>query len=64
MNGVRTLGALLERLLKTLLVELVDGVARGLGVTAKLCGYLIGVFAIATGKQDLTTAQGEGIRRA
>jgi hypothetical protein len=57
MNGVRTLGALLEclleTLLETLLVELVDGVARGLGVTAKFCGYLVGVFAIGTGKQRI-----------
>ena len=45
-NGVRTVRASSERLGKALLVELVDGIARGLRVTAKVAGNLAGVFAI------------------
>src|SRR5215208_6591113 len=42
-----------------------DDVAHGLGVAAKLRSDLIGtLLSIGAGKQYLTAAQGEGIRRA
>jgi hypothetical protein len=40
----------LQRLLKTLLVEDVDGIARGLRIAAKIVGYLVGVLSIGAGK--------------
>jgi hypothetical protein len=64
MNGVRTVRASSERLFETLLVELVDGVARSLRITAEVAGDLVGVLAIGTCEQNLATAQGEGIWRA
>lgn len=64
MNGVRAVRASSECLRKTFLVELVDGVAHRLRVTAEVAGDLVGVLACVTGEQDLATAQGEGIRRA
>ena len=57
------LGALLKSLRKSLLVEGVNSVARGLGIAAQRAGYLVGVLAPIAGEQDLATAQGEGIRR-
>src|SRR5215210_1828938 len=63
-NGMRTLRTLLKRLWKPLLVEDVDGVARGLGVAPEVAGDLVGVLSIGAGEQDLATAQHEGIRRA
>ena len=64
MNSVWTVRASSERLLETLLVEDVDGVARGLRITAEVAGDLVGVLAIGTCEQNLATAQGEGIWRA
>lgn len=64
MNGVWTVRASSERLFETLLVELVDGVACCLGVTAEVAGDLVGVVAIGTCEQSLATAQGEGVWRA
>jgi hypothetical protein len=62
MNGVRMLGALLERLRQPFVVEGVDGVARGLRIAAQLVSYLVGIFAPVAGEKYLATAQGEGIR--
>jgi hypothetical protein len=47
MNGVRAARSLPECLSETLLVELVDGVARRLRVAAQAAGYLVGVLAPA-----------------
>src|SRR5918999_6323786 len=64
-RGVWAAGALSKSRLKASLIELMDDVAHGLGVAAKLGSDLIGTLvSIGTGKQDLTTAQGEGIWRA
>src|SRR3712207_7572741 len=49
---------------ETLLVELVDGVARSLRITAEVASDLVGVVAIGTCEQNLATAQGEGVWRA
>jgi hypothetical protein len=62
MNGVRMLGAWLEGLREPLLVEGVDGVARGLRIAAQLVSDLVGVFTSVAGEKYLTTAQSEGIR--
>jgi hypothetical protein len=62
-NGARMLGAWLEGLRQSFLVEGVDGVACGLRIAAQLVSYLVGVFAPVTGEKYLITAQGEGIRR-
>lgn len=65
MNSVRAVGTLSKRFLETLLVELVDGVACCLRIAAEVAGDLIGVVTtISAGKQDLATAQNDGIRRA
>jgi hypothetical protein len=61
---VRTVRASSERLGKAFLVELVDDVAHRLRVTAEVASDLVSVLAIGAGKQDLATAQSEGIRRA
>jgi hypothetical protein len=61
-NGMRMLRARLKRFREPLLVEGMDGVARGLGVAAQLVSDLVGVFASVASEQDLATAQGEGIR--
>ena len=61
MNGMRMLRARLKRLWKPLLVEGMDGVARGLGVATQLVSDLVGVFAPLAGEKDLATAQGEGL---
>jgi hypothetical protein len=53
MNGERAVRASSERLGKALHVELVDGIARGLRVTAEVAGDLVGVFAIGAFEQDL-----------
>jgi hypothetical protein len=64
-RGVWAAGALSKSRLKAIAVEDMDGVAHGLGVAAKLGSDLIGTLVcIGAGKQYLTTAQGEGIRRA
>ena len=63
-NGVRAARSLPERLLGTLPVELVDGIARRLRVAAEAAGYQVGVVAPVAGEQDLAAVQGEGIRRA
>jgi hypothetical protein len=47
MNGERAVRASSERLGKALLVELVDGIARGLRVTAEVAGDLVGVLPSA-----------------
>jgi len=64
MNGVWAARSLSECLFETLLVELVDGVARRLRVAAEAAGYLVGVLAPVAGEKYLAAAQGEGIRRA
>ena len=57
--------ALSKSRLKASPVEDMDDVAHGLRVAAKLGSDLIGtLLSIGAGKQDLTTAQGEGIWRA
>ena len=58
MNGVRTVRAPSRRLFETLLVELVDGVARSLRITAEVASDLVGVVAIGTCEQDLATPSG------
>lgn len=63
-NGVRVMGTPSERLRKTLFVEFVDRVGRGLGVTAEVGGDPVSILAPVAGEQDLAAAQGEGIRRA
>ena len=63
MNGVRAAGFLPERHFEAPFVELVDGVSHGLGVATQRAGDLVGVLAPFASKQDLATAQGEGIRR-
>jgi hypothetical protein len=64
-RGVWAAGALSKSRFKASPIELMDDVAHGLGVAAKLGSDLIGtLLSIGAGKQDLTTAQGEGIRRA
>jgi hypothetical protein len=63
--GVWAAGALSKSCLKASPVEDMDDVAHGLGVAAKLRSDLIGaLLSIGAGKQYLTAAQGEGIRRA
>jgi hypothetical protein len=57
MNGVRAIRASLQRLGKTLLIELVDGVAHRLGVAAKVAGDLVSVLSISAGEQDLATTR-------
>src|SRR5215207_5574000 len=64
MNGVRAVRTPSQRLLETLLVEDVDGVAHGLRVTAEVASDLVGVLSIGAFEQDLAAAQSEGIRRA
>jgi hypothetical protein len=64
MNGVRTARSLPKRLGQALLVEGVNGVARGLRIAAQRAGDLVGILAPFAGEQDLTTAQSEGIGRA
>ena len=60
-RGVWAAGALSKSRLKAIPVEDMDDVAHGLGVAAKLGSYLIGILlSVGAGKQDLTTAQGEG----
>jgi hypothetical protein len=61
MNSARAVRASLERLGKALLVELVDGVARRLRITAEVTGDLVSVLTPIAGEQDLATAQGEGL---
>ena len=61
-NSMRTFGALLKRLGKSLLVEGMDGIARRLGVATQRAGDLVGVLAPVTGEKYLATTQGEGIR--
>ena len=63
MNGVWAARSLPECLFETLLVELVDGIARRLRVAAQAAGYLVGVLAPVAGEKYLAAAQGEGIRR-
>jgi hypothetical protein len=58
---VWTVRASSERFFEALLVELVDGVARRLRITAEVAGDLVGVVAIGTCEQNLATAQGEGL---
>jgi hypothetical protein len=58
-------GALSKSRLKGIPVEDMDDVAHGLGVATKLGSDLIGtLLSIGAGKQYLTAAQDEGIRRA
>lgn len=52
-DGVRALRTPSQRLLEALLIKLVDGIARGLRIAAKIVGDLIGVLSIGAGKQDL-----------
>ena len=54
-DGVRAVRTSLQRLLEALLVDLVDGIACGLRIAAKIVGDLIGVLSIGAGKQDLAT---------
>jgi len=61
-NGVWAARSLSECLFETLLVKLVDGVARRLRVAAETAGYLVGVLAPVAGDEDLASAQSEGIR--
>jgi hypothetical protein len=61
-RGVWAARALSKSRFKASLVELMDDVAHSLGVAAKLGSDLIGtLLCIGAGKQDLTTAQGEGL---
>src|SRR5215204_5140193 len=62
-DGVRAVRTSSQRLLEALLVDLVDGIACGLRIAAKIVGDLIGVLSIGAGKQDLATTSSEGIRR-
>jgi hypothetical protein len=55
-DGVRAVRTPSERLRKALLVELMDGVAHCLRVTAEVAGDLIGVLPTGAGEQDLATA--------
>ena len=61
MDGARSARAFAKRLFEALLVELGDDVSGGPIVAPEDPGDLVGVFAIGAGKQDLATAQGEGI---
>jgi hypothetical protein len=63
-HSMRMLRTWLKGLREPLVVEVVDGVARRLRITAQLVSDLVGVFASVAGQKYLTTAQGEGIRRA
>ncbi len=54
-DGVRAVRTPSQRLLETHLIKLVDDIARGLGIAAKIVGDLVGVLSIGTGKQDLAT---------
>src|ERR687898_787225 len=54
-DGVRAVRTSSQRLLEALLVDLVDGIACGLRIAAKIVGDLIGVLSIGAGKQDLAT---------
>ena len=63
MNSMRTFGALLKCLWKSLLVESVYGVAGSLRIASQLVSDLVGVFASGAGEKYLAAAQGEGIRR-
>src|SRR5215204_6823254 len=54
-DGVRTVRIPSQCLLEVLLVEDVDGIARGLRITAKIVGDLVGVLSIGAGEQDLAT---------
>jgi hypothetical protein len=58
MNSMRTFGALLKCLRKSLLVESVYGVAGSLRIASQLVSDLVGVC-----EKYLAAAQGEGIRR-
>src|SRR5215217_3890456 len=63
MDGMRPGGAPAQRRLEAALVELVDGVAGGLGVATQRAGDPVGVLAPRTRQQDLATAEDESIRR-
>jgi hypothetical protein len=52
-NSVRMLRSRPEGLRQSLLVEGVDGVARGLRIAAQLVGDLVGVLAPVAGDEDL-----------
>jgi hypothetical protein len=62
-DSMRTARALQKRLLKALLVELMNDVAYGLVVAAEGSGDLVGVLSFGACKQDLAAAEDEGIRR-
>src|ERR671924_587715 len=63
MDSVWPGGPSLQRCLQTALVELVDGIAGGLGVATQRAGDPVGILAPVAGEQDLATAHDEGIRR-
>jgi hypothetical protein len=60
-DGVRTGGALAERLLRASFVEGVDGVAHGLRVAAQGASDPGGAFAPCALEQDLAAAEDEGV---
>jgi hypothetical protein len=54
-DGVGALRTPSQRLLEALLIKLVDGIARGLRIAAKIVGDLVGILSIGAGEQDLAT---------
>src|SRR5215210_5943143 len=54
-DGVGAVRTPSQPLLEALLIKLVDGIARGLGIAAKIVGDLVGILSIGAGEQDLAT---------
>jgi hypothetical protein len=54
-DGVGAVRTPSQCLLEALLIEDVDGIARGLRIAAKIVGDMVGVLSIGAGKQDLAT---------